>query len=191
MQSRAERVHIVFSSNEGNNNLIVSLSNGFLYLDVKGIAAHGFDPDKFENAVTQAALKEKGIVRCYTRAELRQLYLGNNSEDSLGRSIAKSVSEDRSGDIALLTAEYSFFSGRTSGTTHGSPYGYDQHVPLLFFGSGMRCGRSIVPCRPNDIAPTLADLLQTPRIPLRDGITLDIAAGHSTASAQALPAGKR
>jgi arylsulfatase A-like enzyme len=52
----------------------------------------------------------------------------------------------------------------TSGTTHFSPYAYDRHVPILFMGPGIKAGRYDETIVPNDIAPTLATLLdiQTP-----------------------------
>jgi predicted AlkP superfamily pyrophosphatase or phosphodiesterase len=42
------------------------------------------------------------------------------------------------------------------GTTHGSPYEYDQRVPIVLFGAGVRAGRYASPATPADIAPTLA-----------------------------------
>lgn len=42
------------------------------------------------------------------------------------------------------------------GTGHGSPYYYDRHVPLIFFGAGVEKGISMDPVRTVDIAPTLA-----------------------------------
>jgi arylsulfatase A-like enzyme len=41
---------------------------------------------------------------------------------------------------------------------HGSPYDYDRHVPLLFFGAGIVPGRSATKVRTTDLAPTLAGL---------------------------------
>lgn len=41
---------------------------------------------------------------------------------------------------------------------HGSPYDYDRHVPLVFFGAGVVPGRSAEKVRTTDLAPTLARL---------------------------------
>jgi len=48
--------------------------------------------------------------------------------------------------------------GSARGTTHGSPYWYDRHVPLFFLGAGVRAGRSDEPAYTVDVAPTLASL---------------------------------
>jgi arylsulfatase A-like enzyme len=46
--------------------------------------------------------------------------------------------------------------GSVRGTTHGSPYWYDRHVPLFFLGRGVSPGRSDEPAYTVDVAPTLA-----------------------------------
>ncbi len=43
---------------------------------------------------------------------------------------------------------------------HGTPHDYDARVPVLFYGAGIRPGRSIDTVRVVDIAPTLAALAQ-------------------------------
>jgi len=165
--------------NEGDENLILALSNSFLYLDRKKIASHGFAPKDFDRAVIGAAMKEQGVVRCYTRKELENISAGGGSPDSAGRRIAMSLNAERSGDIAVLIAEYSFFSGGTTGTTHGSPYYYDRHVPLAFFGPGIAPGRYAAPSRPNDIAPTLARLIGVPPPSGSDDAVLQIFRGDA------------
>jgi hypothetical protein len=48
----------------------------------------------------------------------------------------------------------------TGGTTHGLPFGYDTHVPVIFMGTGIRAGEYDGSIAPNDIAPTLATILR-------------------------------
>jgi len=47
----------------------------------------------------------------------------------------------------------------STGTSHGTPYGYDTHVPLIFWGSGVKAGTFARPVAVNDVAPTLAAIL--------------------------------
>lgn len=63
------------------------------------------------------------------------------------------------------------------GTTHGSPYRYDRHVPLVFFGAGVGAGVSDRPVRTVDIAPTLADLVGITVPDDLDGVSLGPALG--------------
>jgi arylsulfatase A-like enzyme len=49
--------------------------------------------------------------------------------------------------------------GRATGSTHGSFFAYDTHVPLLWYGWKIKPGRSAERNAIADIAPTLANLL--------------------------------
>jgi predicted AlkP superfamily pyrophosphatase or phosphodiesterase len=61
-------------------------------------------------------------------------------------------------------------------TTHGSPYLYDRHVPLIFMGGGIPAGSSDEPVRSVDVAPTLARLAGVPFPEDLDGRPLDVGA---------------
>ena len=52
-----------------------------------------------------------------------------------------------------------YWIGGTSGTTHGAPFDYDTHVPILFLGAQIKPGRYNRNVAVNDIAATLATLL--------------------------------
>jgi hypothetical protein len=67
---------------------------------------------------------------------------------------------ERSGDAFLVLKPNVLMHwdpGR--GTNHGSHYDYDTHVPLIFWGTGVRAGRSDTASAPYDLAPTLGVLL--------------------------------
>ena len=68
----------------------------------------------------------------------------------------------RSGDLNIVFEPG--YMGGTSGTTHFSPWNYDRHVPVLLMGREIKAGRYDETVQVNDIAPTLATLLdiQTP-----------------------------
>jgi predicted AlkP superfamily pyrophosphatase or phosphodiesterase len=66
--------------------------------------------------------------------------------------------QKRSGDVLLVLKPGYISSGKT-GSTHGSPQIYDTHVPLLFFGKGIKKGSTVERTEIPDIAPTIAALL--------------------------------
>ena len=86
----------------------------------------------------------------------------------------------RSGDLLLVPKPYYLVASsppgepRDFGTGHGTPYYYDQHVPLLLMGWGIEHGEYFAPVTPADIAPTLAALC---------GVTLSLQDGHVLAEA--------
>ena len=64
----------------------------------------------------------------------------------------------RSGDIMFLF-EPAWYSGSKKGTTHGTMWQYDRHVPLLFYGWNIPKGETVEQTYIADIAATLASLL--------------------------------
>jgi predicted AlkP superfamily pyrophosphatase or phosphodiesterase len=98
------------------------------------------------------------IARVYTREQLDNGVAG----DFIARAEMNGYFPRRSGDLSIVL-EPDYIPG-SSGTTHFSPYLYDRHVPVLFMGPGIRPGRYDATITPNDIASTLATMLdvQTP-----------------------------
>ena len=98
------------------------------------------------------------VARVYSRDQLANGVAG----DFIASAEVSGFYAKRSGDLHLV-----FDSGYmvgTGGTTHFSPYAYDRHVPALLMGPGIKPGRYNGTIELNDIAPTLATLLdiQTP-----------------------------
>ena len=98
------------------------------------------------------------VARIYSRSQLDNGVAG----DFIAQAEMNGYFPRRSGDMNLVF-EPGYLPGR-SGTTHFSPYAYDRHVPVLFMGPGIKAGRYDGTIQPNDIAPTLATMLdvQTP-----------------------------
>ena len=63
-----------------------------------------------------------------------------------------------SGDI-LVNYLPAWMEYEEKGTTHGTPYSYDTHVPLLFYGKGFNVGQTTRKIEITDIAPTISQLL--------------------------------
>jgi hypothetical protein len=106
------------------------------------------------------------VQAAYTRDQLEK----GEVNDELGRSALLSFNRARSGDVFYQPRPY-FFS-RTSGSTHGTPYNYDTHVPLIWFGPGVKAGVHPERVGVDDLAPTLAHLLGLPAPPQSEGRVL-------------------
>lgn len=50
-------------------------------------------------------------------------------------------------------------SNAQSGTSHGTPYDYDTHVPFIILGARVKAKHIVTPVHVTDLAPTLASLL--------------------------------
>ena len=66
----------------------------------------------------------------------------------------------RSGDLVVVQEPFKYFVDYVIMATHGSPYSYDTHVPLIVMGETVVRGRYAQAATPADIAPTLAALLR-------------------------------
>ena len=80
--------------------------------------------------------------------------------DAIGRRVQNSFHPLRSGDLAIILEPYWMNTTNATGTTHGTPYNYDTHVPIIFMGPGIKPGKYNRQAAPNDIAPTLATILE-------------------------------
>jgi predicted AlkP superfamily pyrophosphatase or phosphodiesterase len=117
------------------------------------------------NAVVAALESQPGVGRVFRPEQLRA---GADSADPLLRAASLSYVPRISGD--LLFALKPGWISVASGTTHGTANIYDQRVPVILMGPGIRPGEYRDAVTPADIAPTLATLV---------GITLRRAEGRS------------
>lgn len=78
---------------------------------------------------------------------------------ALKENIINGYNPKRSGDVQMVY-EPAVLEDRPKGTTHGSAYNYDTHIPLLWYGWGVKSGHDYSPVYMTDIAATLASLLQ-------------------------------
>ncbi len=104
----------------------------------------------------------------YTREELRS----GRFTDELGRRCERSFFSPRSGDVYFVLKPFYIISGEKTGTTHGQPYDYDSHVPILIAGPGVVSGEYNTDASPADIAPTISTLLRIEFPPSREGRVL-------------------
>jgi len=83
--------------------------------------------------------------------------------------VQQGYNQKLSGNVVIIPDPSVIGGGnKKTGTTHGSGYSYDTHVPLIFFGNGIEHGSSSRYYPIIDIAPTLANLLQ---IEFPNGVT--------------------
>lgn len=140
----------------GEGKWVISFVNDQLYLDQKLIADRKVPPAEAERVAGDAALTTEGVVNYFTRTQISE---GRMPVGPIASRVTNGFNRERSGDVWLITKPLYFFAEGALPTTHGSPYNYDTHVPLILFGPGVRPGRYNGDCAPSDIAPTLAAIL--------------------------------
>ena len=138
----------------GKGKWILSSGENFLYFDRKLIQDKKLDSAEVQRVAAEGAMSVPHIARAYTRD---QLLSGRAMEDAVARRVMHGYNPQRGGDLVIVAEPY-WLAG-SKGTTHGAPYNYDTHVPVIFMGAGIKAGRFSRHTAPNDIAPTLATML--------------------------------
>jgi len=132
--------------------------------------------------VLRAVRAVPGVAAAYFAEDLDSHAAAGDRD---ARAALLSYYPGRSGDLIVMPKPYWFFVTADgspqpgSATSHGTMYGYDQEVPIILYGRGIKPGEYARQATPADIAPTLAYLC---------GVTLAHADGEVLIEALAPPA---
>src|SRR4051812_1056914 len=129
-----------------------------IYLQKPALKRMKKDP-AVRSAVLNALRGLTGIAQAYTADEMMAAG-ARSSSDPLKRAAALNYYPGRSGDVIIVPRENWILS--TSATTHGTLYPYDQRVPVVFYGAGVKKGQFTADATPADVAPTLGALAGIP-----------------------------
>lgn len=126
-----------------------------IYLNWKTIDKAKLNPSEVLRVARSVLLSTPQVhaVRVYTRDEL----IAGVGDDMVSRAAVNGFHQVRSGDLVMIQEPYFLFG--TSGTSHSTPWGYDTHVPVIFYGAGVKASSYARDIAVNDIAPTVAALL--------------------------------
>ncbi len=138
--------------------LLAQWESGF-YLNNDLIVKKKLKHSDVEDAAAAAAMEMPFVARTYTRTQLLRY---GASASQIDEYVARSFYPSRGPDVVVIVKPYVLFG--KSGTGHGSPYDYDTHVPLLFWGGAVRAGVYTQRVGISDVAPTLATVegVETP-----------------------------
>jgi predicted AlkP superfamily pyrophosphatase or phosphodiesterase len=141
--------------------VVESVFNGQVFLDP---AAFGDDPRSAGveylialELVRGYLLRQPGIAEAYTKQILQN---SDFNEGGAKGMLRRGFHAKRSGDVAFVLEPGWLASTATRGTSHGSHYTYDTHVPMMFYGQGVKAGSSVQYHGITDIAPTLSVLMK-------------------------------
>jgi predicted AlkP superfamily pyrophosphatase or phosphodiesterase len=162
-RSVIESLHESFDS----NNLILSAMNNQIYINKEEVNEKGLNFRDVQNK-TISILKEFDFVK---EAYYSDFFSSENPYSGYEELIKNGFDKDRCGDVIfILKPNTIFYEDR--GTTHGSGYDYDTHVPLIFYGANINHGESDEKTFINDITPTILSLLRVDRFDHNSGRSL-------------------
>ena len=140
----------------GAGRWVLNFSAAGLLFDQQLIAARGASPADVYREAKTLLLQLDGIADVFT---LEQLLGSDVSTAHLG-AMRKSWHPEIAAPLQIVIKPGWLFGSRGGGSSHGTPYEYDTHVPLLFWGQG-RVGQGEQRQRVEiaDLAPTLAQMI--------------------------------
>jgi predicted AlkP superfamily pyrophosphatase or phosphodiesterase len=139
----------------GADNLVLSAYNYQISLNNHTIDSAKLDRSAIVQTVIKYAKGIKGVDRVFEIEELTEQPMAALVKERL----ANGWHPKRSGDIQIMFAP-GWIDGGPTGTTHGLWNPYDSHIPLLWYGWGIKPGKSNKEVYMTDIAPTIAAMLR-------------------------------
>ena len=137
----------------GHPAVYLKLDYPMAWLNQEAFAAVQVKERDAETAAGEA-MKHAGLRDYHTKWQLAEGALPNTA---WGRKYLNSYSPEGGWWVMGIPEPYTI--GQSRGANHTSPYSYDTHVPLAFYGLAFHPGTYRTHSEPVDLAPTLASLL--------------------------------
>ena len=148
--------------------LIENASNYQIFLNKDKIESKGFTVDEVAQKLADEVVNYEGIYKAVTARTLQTTHFSSG----ILHHLQNGYNQKYSGDVMMIPYPATL-TGRTQGTSHGSGYSYDTHVPIIFYGNGIKQGSSKKKYSIIDIAPTVANLLKIEAPNSTTGIIID------------------
>jgi predicted AlkP superfamily pyrophosphatase or phosphodiesterase len=147
------------------HNLMLSEENQNIYLNTPLIDSLKLTRSEIQQQVASILRTFPEVKVAVTGSDLERGII----DDAWMQMILNGYSKERSGDVIfMLKPGYLPVGSRKKsehkGTSHGSAFNYDTHVPLLWYGMRMKPQEIFRPIAITDIAATLAHLLNLQRM---------------------------
>ena len=142
---------IKFSTDTYGEDLILNYSSFNIFFNREKIKSKNLDLNVVKQSFKDYLMTQEQVKRVYTEEEI----LADNGNDFHLHCIARGYDPTQNGDLVLIDKPGYIEYGST-GTSHGTTYAYDTHVPLIFFGWNIKAGNTSDRKVITEIAPTIA-----------------------------------
>ena len=147
-------IQLALAARFGEGKWILATAGSSPYLNHALMDTRQLDHAEVRRVAAEAAARVPRVTRVYTRD---QLLRGQVPNDRIGNRVVRSYNAQRSGDLEIILEPY--WMRQAQGTTHGTPYSYDAHIPLILMGRRIKPGEYSEAAALNDLAPTISTLL--------------------------------
>ncbi|WP_375237989.1 alkaline phosphatase PafA [Aurantibacter sp.] len=134
--------------------LIKKISNNQVFLDKEIIDLNKLNKAEIEEVIVDEIITYNTIYKAYGSKTLQT----TNFTTGLEYLVQNGFNQKYSGDVVFVYNP-NYISYNKTGSTHGSGFNYDTHVPLLFYGNGIQKGETFNKTEITSIVPTISALL--------------------------------
>ncbi|SFS71716.1 alkaline phosphatase PafA [Lutibacter maritimus] len=138
-----------------SKEIIEDISNYQIYLNKDKLKELKLDANYVSQIIADEILSIKNVYKTVTGHTLQT----TNFDLGVLQTLQNGYNQKFSGDVLFVPNPTTITYDKT-GSTHGSGYSYDTHVPLIFYGSGIKKGQSDNYYPIIDIAPTITSFLK-------------------------------
>lgn len=140
----------------GEGKWILSCKNSQVFLNWELISAKKIHKDEISQWIVEYLLDLEAIADVFTA---EQIIAGDYNEGGVKGALIRGYNRERSGDLLFNLNSGWFDDLWGDGSDHSTFYSYDTHVPMLFYGWGIKKGSTVRYHPITDIAPTISTLL--------------------------------
>ncbi|HEY9177583.1 MAG TPA: alkaline phosphatase PafA [Flavipsychrobacter sp.] len=148
------RLNEYLKEKTGKDSLVAALYNYQVYFNTKMMA--NVDNETVKKLVIDWLYQQEGVAFVADVEDMDDAVV----PEPIKTMIVNGYNRERSGSIQVVMKPGWYSGHGKTGTTHGSWNPYDTHIPLLWYGAGIKKGQTHRTVHMTDIAPTLAALLR-------------------------------
>lgn len=148
-----EQVQQYLVAKYGEGQWILNETNQNIFLNRTLIREKNLDLKKIQLELTEFISEIPNVLMVFNGSDLSRI----DSKNPIASMVQLGYNQHLSGDIIYVT-DPGYMEYGMQGTTHGSPYTYDTHIPALFYGMNIPHGETFERHSVCDIAPTISSL---------------------------------
>jgi len=139
----------------GRQDIVEGADNYQLYLNHKVMESAKLDAEQVRKFLIDELNQDPNVLLAFDNRNISNANLPKDVKEMF----IKGYNTKLGGDIQMILKPQYYYGGKT-GTTHGSWYPYDSHIPLVWMGWGIKPGKLYRETYMTDIAATIAALLK-------------------------------
>ena len=149
-----QNLNLFLTTTFGSSDIVENFSNNQLFLNKEKIKELKLDINVIQDALVKEIITYTSVYKVFKANTFNE----NVFTEGVESLLQKGFNQKRSGDI-IVVHDPATISYSKTGSTHGSGFNYDTHVPLIFYGNGIKQGSTVERTHITDIAPTMSALL--------------------------------